>query len=72
MARYDHQDHAARHDADDRDLQRQIEEIARGEEGSPGQGVEAEPDRRHDQQHGEQPGIEPGRHRHFVRNDPRA
>ena len=38
----------------------------------PGQGVEAEPDGRHDQQHGQQPDIQSGRHRHFVRNDPRA
>jgi len=48
-----------------------IEQVARRQEGSAGQDVEADPNGRHDQQHGEQPNIESGRRRHFIRYDPR-
>ena len=59
-----------RHDADNRDLQRQVEEVAGGQEDTARQKVEAEPDQNEDADHGEQPRIEPDGLRQIVGQRP--
>ena len=61
VPRHDDEDHARRHDGDGRALDREVPEVAGGEEAAVGQDVEGDPDRRQRRQHPEQAGVDLGR-----------
>ena len=58
VARHDDQHHAGGHDGDRRALDRQVPQVAGGEEVAVGQDVEADPDGPEGDQHAEQPGVD--------------